>query len=115
MGARFLKRDITSAWNDRCTINGRTFDVQICCEEGKRALSIQGGRITFFLMSEDDVNEPIAISYYDNGKWQIKCPEEDDEACIAQNYFITKWNRFVSNNGVLDKIINGKKGNKDNV
>ena len=94
MGARFLKRNIAYAWNDHCVINGRKFDVVICCEEGKRALSIQGGRITFFLMSEEDVNgQSIAVSSYDNGKWEIKCPDEDDEACIAQNYFISRWNK----------------------
>ena len=53
------------------------------------------GRIVFFLMSEKsgfDGVEDCAISCYDNGTWTLECPEEDDEACIAQTYFINHWN-----------------------
>lgn len=116
MGAKFVRNGVSFAWYDHCIINGRKFDVQIGQEEGKRSLSIQGGRITFFLMTEDDINnEPIAVSCYDNGKWEIKCPEEDDEACIAQNYFIARWNRSCDKPRIMEvpSTYNRKKGNEN--
>lgn len=93
MGAVFQKRDPAVTWHDQATINGRIFDAEITCDSHPvRTRSIQGGRITFFLLSEKDLMGDCAKSCFENGKWTIKCPEEDDEACIAQTYFISKWN-----------------------
>jgi hypothetical protein len=96
MGALFIPPENDPVQHEQIMINGRVFDAEIKCKAtGHRARSIQGGRIVFFLMSEaSGVNgmEDVAVSCYENGKWTLKCPEEDDEACIAQTYFISHWN-----------------------
>lgn len=91
MGAVFIPPNVDLVFHEEATINGRIFDAEIRCKVKGRARSIRGGRITYFLMSErSGVNgmEDCAISCFEDGKWTIKCPEEDDEACIAQTYFI---------------------------
>lgn len=96
MGALFIAPGNDSVHHEQIVINGRIFDAEVKCKSiGNRARSIQGGRIVFFLMSEKsgfDGVEDCAISCYDNGEWTLECPEEDDEACIAQTYFINHWN-----------------------
>ena len=103
MGVRFKKLETAPNWTDKVTIGGRTFHVEITCSEKCNALNIQSGRISSFLMSESDISAQNgsgrvtlhAISNYENGEWLIPCPSEDDEAVIAQTYFIEKYNRQI--------------------
>ena len=106
MGARFAKRELAPNYTDKIQIGDRIFHVEITCSEKCNALNIQSGRITSFLMSESDIL-PIngsgrvtmhAVSSYENGQWDIPCPEEDDAAVIAQTYFIEKYNRQIFKN-----------------
>ena len=96
MGALFIPPVNEPVQHEQIMVHGRIFDAEVKCKStGNRARSIQGGRIVFFLMSEKsgiDGMEDCAVSCYEDGKWTLKCPEEDDEACIAQTYFINHWN-----------------------
>ena len=103
MGARFLRRESAPNYTDKFEIGGRVFHAEITCNEKCNALNIQSGRITYFLMSESDISPANgssrvtkhAVSLYEKGDWIISCPSEDDEAAIAQAYFIEKYNRQI--------------------
>ena len=103
MGIRFLRREFAPQYTDRFEIGDRVFHAEITCGERCDALNIQSGRIIYFLMSESDISPANgsgrvtkhAVSLYEGGKWVISCPTEDDEAVIAQTYFIEKYNRQI--------------------
>ena len=106
MGASFLRREFAPQYTDKFEIGERVFHVEITCGEKCNALNLQSGRITYFLMSESDISPANgsgrvtkhAISLYEDGNWIISCPSEDDEAVIAQTYFIEKYNRQIYRN-----------------
>lgn len=99
--AIFNRPPMEMSYHDRLELGGRIFDASLIIREGRRRSCIQGGRISYFLMSECDGDvfsgalgaKDVAKCLFEDGEWKFPVSDEDDEACIAQTYFIEKWNR----------------------
>lgn len=75
---------------DHLDIYGWEFEVEMTkVKKMGLASALQGGRITRFQMSQS--GELVCL--FEDGKWIIRLNEENDVACIAMNYFLTKHNR----------------------
>ncbi len=74
---------------DHICLNGRPFEVSITLGSFGCGGSLQGGRILFFLISE----EGVAVGYYHDGGWEIPLDANDDELELAVLYFLEKYNR----------------------
>ena len=90
-----LKREETSRLIfDHINLNGRVFQVSVALDESFGSKDcIQGGRVLFFLISE----EGVAVGYYHDGSWEIPIPKEDEEANLAFLYFMEKYNTARNN------------------
>lgn len=71
----------------------RYFTADMVLKDGHSGAALQGGRITYFMLSDDD---GCMLCLYDDGEWQTELDENDGVAEFARNYFISKWNRFGS-------------------
>lgn len=67
----------------------RYFTAQVMIEEGQALASIQGGRITRFMMTDNDEE---LICLYENGKWVKELDISDAIAGLAQSVLIKKYN-----------------------
>lgn len=86
----FMSAPETYTVFDKMTVNGRIFELEVGLS-GKfgDASAMNGGRILYFLMSE----EGVAVCSWEEKHWTIEAPAMDEEANVAIAYFIAKYNR----------------------
>lgn len=89
MCAVFLKKSSKRTYYDGITMpdgySGRTISATITVEDGKATKSIYGGRITEFILHEEDGE---LLSLYKDGEWKKKLNPDDDVALLAQQTFL---------------------------
>ena len=88
---------------DKIIINGWTFDAELWLHHKfGLASALQGGRVVYFHLRQG--GETVGL--YEDSKWVIKIPQENDEACIAMTYFLTKHNRQRNKKEEKEKFAN---------
>lgn len=67
----------------------RLFTAEITVKEGEALKALQGGRIIYFHMFDDD---HCTLCLYENAEWKIEIPQDDTIAEFAMEFFVTHWN-----------------------
>lgn len=70
-------------------VEDRNFTAKITVKERQALKSIQGGRITEFMLFDSD-NKLLCL--YDDGRWQVPLDANDTMACFARTHFVSEYN-----------------------
>lgn len=68
----------------------RNFTARIVVGEGRAVESIQGGRITGFMLFDSDPE--YVLCHYEKGYWFQPIDPNDTVACFALSHFLADWN-----------------------